>query len=129
MRIQFRLPPSIQPQDIYARLDQLKGAAVLTHDEGIPAYKADKNNPLVRVFLSAIRQHGGVPNFSTKSGTSDMNIVAPLWQCPAIAYGPGDSSLDHTPNEHISLTEYLKSIDVLSAALAQYWSQASTATP
>ncbi|HET6312487.1 MAG TPA: acetyl-lysine deacetylase, partial [Chloroflexia bacterium] len=34
-----------------------------------------------------------------------------------VAYGPGDSSLDHTPNEHISLSEYLHSIDVLEQVL------------
>ncbi|MEI7989602.1 MAG: hypothetical protein WCI88_11245, partial [Chloroflexota bacterium] len=35
------------------------------------------------------------------------------WNCPSVAYGPGDSNLDHTPKEHISKSEYLKSIDVL----------------
>ena len=34
-----------------------------------------------------------------------------------LVYGPGDSSLDHTPDEHISLEEYLKSVLVLRAAL------------
>jgi LysW-gamma-L-lysine carboxypeptidase len=33
------------------------------------------------------------------------------------AYGPGDSSLDHTPWERVSVEEYLKSINVLSRAL------------
>jgi LysW-gamma-L-lysine carboxypeptidase len=68
--------------------------------EGCAAYRAEKNTPLVRSFVAAIRQHGGSPTFTVKSGTSDMNITAPVWQCPAVAYGPGDSSLDHTPHEH-----------------------------
>ena len=46
-----------------------------------------------------------------------MNIVAPVWQCPAVAYGPGDSSLDHTPNEHLSLDEYNQSVQVLTNTL------------
>jgi LysW-gamma-L-lysine carboxypeptidase len=46
-----------------------------------------------------------------------MNVVAPAWGCPIIAYGPGDSSLDHTPHEHVSVAEYLRSIRVLRTAL------------
>jgi LysW-gamma-L-lysine carboxypeptidase len=40
-----------------------------------------------------------------------------VWKCPAVVYGPGDSALDHTPNEHINLEDYRKAVDVLSAAL------------
>jgi LysW-gamma-L-lysine carboxypeptidase len=43
-----------------------------------------------------------------------MNIVGPAWGCPAVAFGPGDSSLDHTPNEHVSISEYLRGIRVLT---------------
>ncbi|HLG62836.1 MAG TPA: acetylornithine/succinylornithine family transaminase [Ktedonosporobacter sp.] len=34
-----------------------------------------------------------------------------------VAYGPGDSRLDHTPQEHIQLSEYLQAIDVLEHVL------------
>ncbi len=47
-----------------------------------------------------------------------MNIVGPAWGCPIVAYGPGDSSLDHTPQEHIELAEFRRAIDVLARALA-----------
>ena len=40
-----------------------------------------------------------------------MNVVGPVWQCPILAYGPGDSSLDHTPHEQIELPEYLSKIN------------------
>ena len=46
-----------------------------------------------------------------------MNVVGPGWQCPIVAYGPGDSSLDHTPNEHIRLDEYWQAVVVLESAL------------
>jgi LysW-gamma-L-lysine carboxypeptidase len=72
---------------------------------------------LVRAFLAAIRQAGGTPSFTVKSGTSDMNVVAPVWGTPILAYGPGDSSLDHTPQEHILVPEYLRSVEVLAGAL------------
>jgi [amino group carrier protein]-lysine/ornithine hydrolase len=48
-----------------------------------------------------------------------MNLVGPLWQCPILAYGPGDSDLDHTPHEHISLHEYQQAVTVLTAVLVR----------
>jgi len=83
----------------------------------LPAYLSGKNNFLVRSFLFGIRQMGGTPGFKLKSGTADMNLVGPAWNCPIVAYGPGDSNLDHTANEHIQIVEFLKGIDVLKATL------------
>ncbi len=85
--------------------------------EGCEAYRAEKNTPLVRAFLAAIRKSGGSPVFTMKSGTSDMNLVAPVWGCPTVAYGPGDSSLDHTPEEHILISEYQRAIKILADVL------------
>jgi len=82
------------------------------------AFRAPKNNPLVRSWLRAIRQAGGTPRFVYKTGTSDMNVVGPAWGVPIVAYGPGDSALDHTPEERIHLGEYLRAIEVLREALA-----------
>ena len=46
-----------------------------------------------------------------------MNVVGPVWNCPILAYGPGNSALDHTPDEHIDLDEYLLAVQVLSGVL------------
>jgi LysW-gamma-L-lysine carboxypeptidase len=119
LRIGFRLPPEIQLDALRDDLRALAGKGTLEFGDAIPAYRAEKNNPLVRAFLGGIRAAGGVPAFTLKTGTADMNIVAPVWNCPAVAYGPGDSNLDHTPAEHILTSEYLRSIDVLAAALGQ----------
>ena len=83
------------------------------------AWRGDRQNALARSFLAAIR---GVdskvqPGFVVKTGTSDMNVVGPVWRCPIVAYGPGDSALDHTPNEHVPLDEYWRAIHVLEAML------------
>lgn len=84
-----------------------------------PAWRGERNSFLVRAFLGAIRDVAPEtrPSFVVKSGTSDMNVVGPAWHCPILAYGPGDSSLDHTPNEHVSLTEYWLAVQVLAQAL------------
>ena len=64
-----------------------------------------------------------------KTGTCDMNLFAKSYSIPMIAYGPGDSSLDHTENEHVSLNEYLSSIEVYANAIQQYALLARDRTP
>ncbi len=83
------------------------------------AWRGDRTNPLVASFLAAIRavDAAAQPGVVLKTGTSDMNVVAPVWRCPIVAYGPGDSALDHTPNEHLSLDEYWRAVTVLEQAL------------
>ena len=34
-----------------------------------------------------------------------------------MAYGPGDSTLDHSPTEHLELDEYLVAVDIVEEAL------------
>lgn len=117
MLIGFRLPLDITPEGLATQLP-LPGEGARIHvDGGEYAHAADKNTALSRALRLAIRSQGGVPRFVYKTGTSDMNVVAPLWNCPMVAYGPGDSALDHTPDEHLDLDEYLRAIDVLSEAL------------
>ena len=84
-----------------------------------PAWRSDRSNPLVRSFLQALRQVAPEEKlgFVLKTGTSDMNVVGPAWSCPIVAYGPGDSSLDHTPHEHLRLADYWQAVLVLEQAL------------
>lgn len=115
--IGLRLPLDITVADLEARVRDMAGDAQIKFDTETPAYRADKNNALVRAFLGSIRASGGTPGFTLKTGTSDMNVVGPHWNCPIVTYGPGDSNLDHTPNEHIDLNEYDQAVDVLARVL------------
>jgi LysW-gamma-L-lysine carboxypeptidase len=117
MTLGFRLPPGIDVDELQARLLSLGQDAEQSFRGREVAYRASKNTPLVRAFLHAIREHDARPGFQVKSGTSDMNVVGPVWNCPILAYGPGDSSLDHTPHEHIDLREYHRAISVLAFVL------------
>jgi [amino group carrier protein]-lysine/ornithine hydrolase len=120
LRVGARLPLAFPPEAWYARLEDLAlGARAQRNGFAIPAYQVDKNTALVRTFLAGIRSAGGQPGFLLKTGTADLNIVAPAWGCPALAYGPGDSALDHTPGEHIQLSEYAQAVLVLQAALKE----------
>jgi len=118
LKVGVRLPVEVSPEDWYAKLNEVTaGAVVEPTGFAIPAWGCEKNTQLVRCFLSGIRSQGGEPRFVYKTGTADLNIVVPVWKCPAVVYGPGDSALDHTPNEHINLEDYQKAVNVLSAAL------------
>ncbi len=123
-RVGLRLPPGLSRPWLEERLQMLAeqaGGEVRCFGYE-PAYVADRHNALVRAFTRAIRAAGGKPGFKVKTGTSDMNVVGPAWQCPIVAYGPGDSALDHTPNEHLSLAEFLRSVDVLVRAIT-WWAE------
>jgi LysW-gamma-L-lysine carboxypeptidase len=82
-----------------------------------PGIRTDRSSPLARQFVSAIRSRGGTPRFKLKTGTSDLNVLVPAWGCQAVAYGPGDSQLDHTPREHVSVAELERAVSVLELAL------------
>lgn len=114
----FRLPPTLTPDEVAAALQPDDGATVTARGKEF-AFVSDRDNALSRAMRGAIRTEGGNPRFVHKTGTSDMNVVGPVWNCPIIAYGPGDSALDHTPDEHIDLDEYLRAVNVLAEALGR----------
>jgi len=123
LKVGVRLPVEVSPEVWYKKLNETLKVSetfrVLIEPTGfaVPAWGCEKNTALVRAFLSGIRLNGGEPRFVYKTGTADLNIVAPVWKCPAVVYGPGDSALDHTPNEHISLDDYTKAVMVLKDVL------------
>ena len=120
LKVGIRLPMDVSPEAWYAKLQELsEGAMVEPVGFALPAWTCEKNTALVRAFLKGIRSQGGEPRFVYKTGTADLNIVAPVWKCPAVVYGPGDSALDHTPDEHIMLADYAKAVEVLCMTLTE----------
>jgi len=118
LRASVRIPHGWTPEAVQTQIQAVAPRnAHLRFWGGDLPYRADKNTPLVRAFLAAIRTEGLEPAFKVKSGTSDMNVVGPAWTCPIVAYGPGDSRLDHTPNEHLDLAEYRQAIRILVRVL------------
>jgi LysW-gamma-L-lysine carboxypeptidase len=125
MHIGLRLPPEVDVTELLGFMAQRSLDHMFTPgveadfevhgvQEGV---RSTKQIPLVPPFLRAIRAKGGSPRFTVKLGTSDMTVVGPVWGCPILAYGPGDASLDHTPEERIVLDDYLRAIDVLTDVL------------
>jgi [amino group carrier protein]-lysine/ornithine hydrolase len=117
--IGYRLPLVVTPAMLRGQISSLVTNANPSFFGDEVAYRSDKDTALTRALRVAIREQGGTPRFKVKTGTADMNVVAPFWNVPMVAYGPGDSALDHTPNEHLELAEYEKAVAVLTTALTQ----------
>lgn len=114
----FRLPPALHPDTVADWVAACARDPVTVGIVGTEvAHQTSRNDPVVRSLSSAIRSAGGRPRPKLKTGTADFNVVGPAWNCPIAAYGPGDSSLDHTPTERLVLDEYHRSINVLRHAL------------
>jgi LysW-gamma-L-lysine carboxypeptidase len=89
-------------------------------EDSCEPYEADRNSILVRGLAWAVREIRGRPaTLLRKTGTGDMNLLGTVLRIPTITYGPGNSRLDHTDNEHIDLDEYLGSIKVLQKGLTR----------
>jgi|TARA_B100001964_G_scaffold218332_1_gene259243 LysW-gamma-L-lysine carboxypeptidase len=118
VRGSLRLPPEADVDELHRRVAELAanwGDASLSGH--LPAFRSDRKTKLVGAMIRAIREDSREPTFKLKTGTSDMNVVGPVWQCPIVAYGPGDSRLDHAPDEHIVLDEYLAAVRVLTRTI------------
>lgn len=116
----LRLPPAISPMQAEQALrDAVKELAEINFTGHESAVRHPKDNALTRALRVAIRAQGGTPTFKVKTGTSDMNVVAEHWPVPTLAYGPGDSNLDHTPEEQLELREYDLAVAVLTEALTR----------
>ncbi|MCI5066160.1 [LysW]-lysine hydrolase [bacterium] len=125
----FRIPPSLTPDEVERHLreefprwraqfpaDETQELEIHFFQREVAA-EYSKKSSLAGAFRKAIRSQGLTPRHVVKTGTSDMNVLAAGWNCPMVAYGPGDSDLDHTPNEHLSLQDYCTAIRVLEQVL------------
>ncbi len=125
LRLGFRVPPGISTAELERDIRDLARAhdgdarVSVEHVGAEEPARTPRTTPLARAFVGGIVAAGGEATFKVKSGTSDMNILVPAWGCPTVAYGPGDSSYDHTPVERLVLADYTRAISVLRHVLAR----------
>jgi LysW-gamma-L-lysine carboxypeptidase len=127
--VQLRIPPQLTPEQVFdevkRKIDRYKATnpKVTVKVESVDvakAFEADRRSVVVRALAWGIRKTTlNYASFSRKTGTGDMNVLGNELQIPVVTYGPGDSRLDHTPNEHINIEEYLDSIEVLKKTLTK----------
>ncbi|SFR32644.1 acetylornithine deacetylase [Halogeometricum limi] len=113
--VQFRVPPRLTIEDVQEVAEGELVEGSVHWERPIPPVMTSPRTEVARAFRVAIRQADGDPRLLRKTGTSDMNIFAGEWDCPMATYGPGDSDLDHAPNEHLDLAEYDAAVDVLTS--------------
>ncbi len=115
--LRFRTPPGFDMEAFASAAEKAGNGLSLEWREKVPAILVPSRQPLVAAFNAAIRDEGGRPQHRRRSGTSDMNLLGPRWNCPILAYGPGDSSLDHTPDEFLGLEDFRRAVRILEAAI------------
>lgn len=117
IKVGVRLPPDFDIDRFETAVREWAGEGTIRFYGHEEAFQSNRRTPLAKAFNRALLQTGVKPRFKLKTGTSDMNVVGPIWNCPIVAYGPGDSRLDHTPQEHLALDEYLQAIEILRNVL------------
>jgi [amino group carrier protein]-lysine/ornithine hydrolase len=124
LRVGYRIPPGPRVDEIEAEARSLAAVAggtrvSVTRTGAEEPVRTARTSALARAFARAIADAGGSARSLVKSGTSDMNVLAPAWGCPMVAYGPGDSVYDHTPMERLRLDDHALAIEVLRGVLAR----------
>ncbi|MGB9964369.1 [LysW]-lysine hydrolase [Halobacterium hubeiense] len=116
VEMQFRLPPGTTTEDVHETVADCTTHGSVTWTESIPPVMASPRTPVAGALRAGIREAGGDPTHLRKTGTSDANIYAGAWDCPIATYGPGDSELDHAPDERIDLAAFDRGVNVLTTA-------------
>jgi LysW-gamma-L-lysine carboxypeptidase len=127
MDIDIRIPPPLSAAQVFSDTKKViskyqaanpKVTVKMEVKDSNEPFEVNKSSPLVHALSSSIRKVFGKPaTLLRKTGTGDMNILGRAVNAPIVTYGPGDSHLDHTKDEHIVISEYLASIQVYKETL------------
>lgn len=127
IHVDLRVPPQLTATQVFNNAKNVieqygaenpKVKVKMSIEDSNEPFEVDKSSPIVKALSSSIRKVLGKPAMLLrKTGTGDMNILGRAMNAPIVTYGPGDSHLDHTKDEHIVISEYLSSIQVYKETL------------
>ena len=127
MYIDIRVPPEFTTTQVFDYIQKIVAKYEAANprvnvktvvEDTVEPFEVDRSSPLVHALSSSVRKVLCKPaTLLRKTGTGDMNILGHAMNLPIVTYGPGDSHLDHTIDEHIDITEYLASIEVYKGTL------------
>jgi len=127
MHLDLRFPPHFTSAHVFNQIKRVikeyevknpKVEVLVSIEDSNEPFEVDKSSPLVKAVSSSIRKVLKKPALLLrKTGTGDMNILGLALKVPIVTYGPGNSHLDHTTDEHIVISEYLASIQVYEKAI------------
>jgi LysW-gamma-L-lysine carboxypeptidase len=122
MNLDVRVPIQFTTAQVYDKMIKIIGnyqninpkvGINVTVQDTVEPFEASKTSPLVHALSLSVRKVTGKPaTLLRKTGTGDMNLLGKAMNLPIVTYGPGDSHLDHTLDEHIETEEYLNSIAI-----------------
>ena len=127
MNLDVRVPIQFTTAQVFEQIEKIiakyqaanpKVSVKATVLDTVEPFEVDKSSPIVHVLSSSVRRVLNKPaTLLRKTGTGDMNILGKAMNLPIVTYGPGDSHLDHTLDEHIDINEYLEAIQVYKETL------------
>ncbi|MFE5818093.1 M20/M25/M40 family metallo-hydrolase [Streptomyces sp. NPDC056479] len=117
--LSVRIPPGFDVDGLVRELRDRLPAGDLEVLNSVAACRVGRADPVVRALVTGVRRLHAQPRLVVKTATSDMNTLAEVWDIPMATYGPGDSSLDHSDDEHIILSDFMRGIDVLTLAVSE----------
>ena len=127
MNLDVRVPIQFTTAQVFEQIEKIiakyhtanpKVTVKATVLDTVEPFEVNKASPIVHVLSSSIRKVLNKPaTLLRKTGTGDMNILGKAMNLPIVTYGPGDSHLDHTLDEHIEISEYLNAIQVYKETL------------
>lgn len=125
--LNFRVPPGTDIEELLKTVvDRTPDGVDVQVLRATPGRSGGRTSPPARAFGRSFTHLGIRPRHVVKKGTSDMNTLATTWDgVPMVAFGPGDSSLDHTDTERIGADEYREAREVLSRAVANWLDRAA----
>ncbi|PSQ32611.1 acetyl-lysine deacetylase [Halobacteriales archaeon SW_12_69_24] len=115
LEAQLRVPPDHTTDEVRELAEGELDAGTVNWTDAVEPTMQPSRTPVARAFRAAIRERGGDPRLLRKTGTADTNVYAGAWDCPMATYGPGDSALDHAPDERLPLDELDRAVAVLSS--------------
>ena len=96
----------------------------------VEPFEANKSSPIVHVLSASVRRILNKPaTLLRKTGTGDMNLLGKAMNLPIVTYGPGDSHLDHTTDEHIKINEYIQAIAIYKETILRLAELHNNKTP
>ncbi|MFQ6134291.1 MAG: M20/M25/M40 family metallo-hydrolase [Nitrososphaerales archaeon] len=134
--IDMRIPPHLSASKTAEDVEKIVGRfqsdtvfpkIELKMEDITEPFETDKTSELVRAIVRAILQvRRKRPLLLRKTGTGDMNLLGHRLGIPVVTYGPGNPHLSHTRREFVEISEYLSSIEVYKATVANIVKQHST---
>jgi len=127
MNLDVRVPIQFTTAQVFEQIEKIivkyqaanpKVTVKATVLDTVEPFEVNKASPIVHVLSSSVRKVLNKPaTLLRKTGTGDMNILGRAMNLQIVTYGPGDSHLDHTLDEHINISEYLDAIQVYKETL------------